>query len=93
MEEKKTLSTKGSTCGCDHKSLLCWFIGFIVLVIVFCAGYKLGELKSYFKYSYYGYETSPMMRWGQRGYGMMPGWKYYDSATQPTTTDTTTTQK
>jgi len=96
--------SSGKMYGCDHKSWLWWLIGFVVLVIVFCAGYRLGKWAAYFGYGdYYGYgsyQYGPMMRWGgpgYGGYGMMRGWRYYDdalpvqqaaTATAPATTTT-----
>lgn len=86
MEDKKIVSTKGCCGDCGHRRLLCWAIGLVVLMIVFCAGFKLGELKAYFHsyygQDYYGYQTGGMMRWGYPnngyGYGMMGNWRNYD---------------
>lgn len=98
---KKIFSSKGFSCDCGHKSVLCWLIGFIVVAIVFCAGFKLGEWKVYFhayEQDYYNYQPGEMMRWGNPGYGMMRGWRNYQTAL-PTedagaeATTTTTTQK
>jgi len=104
MEEKKNLTNKGCGHDCGHKSLLCWSIGFVVLVIVFCTGFKLGELKSYFRNFYeqdgygYDYQTRGMMRYQNGGYGMMRGWRntgYYAPSEQvlPETTTTTTSSE
>ncbi|EKD43833.1 MAG: hypothetical protein ACD_72C00100G0004 [uncultured bacterium] len=91
MVEEKNMPSKSGCCGYDHKSLLYWLIGFVVLVVVFCVGYRLGQWKSYY-YGYgqnYGYQYSPMMRGGGYpgyGYGMMGGWRAYDNALPPATT-------
>jgi hypothetical protein len=100
MEDKKTLC-KGSDCGCNHKSLLCWVVGLVILMIIFCAGYKLGQWSIYFhsyKQDYYGYQTSGMMRRENPGYGMMRGLRNYQITAPdeqpnllPATTTTNTT--
>ncbi|OGH89589.1 MAG: hypothetical protein A2537_02190 [Candidatus Magasanikbacteria bacterium RIFOXYD2_FULL_36_9] len=94
MEDKKTLC-KGSDCGCNHKSIICWLVGFLVLMMVFCAGYKLGQWKAYFhayQQDYYGYQAGGMMRWKSPGYGMMRGWGGYPASapTQLLNTDVDT---
>ncbi len=102
MEDKKTLC-KGSDCGFNHKSLLCWLVGFVVLAVVFCAGVKIGEWKTYFhayEQDYYGYQTGGMMRWGNPGYGMMRSYSNLQTSapteqitSQPATTTTTIIQE
>jgi len=97
MEEKKNLSNKVFGCDCGHKSLLCWTIGFVVLIIVFCAGFKLGKLTTYF-HPYgqrgYGYQPGSMMRWNDQGYGTTRGWKAAKTLpTEQTDTILTTTTK
>lgn len=99
MEDKKSLC-KGSDCGCNHKSLLCWVVGLVILMMVFCAGFKLGQWSSFFhayKQDYYGYQSNGMMRWNNPGYGMMRGWTNYQTSAPveqqislPTTTITNT---
>lgn len=103
MEDKKTLLNKGCACECGHKKLLCWAIGFAVLVIVFCIGVKVGQLQTYLRafygQDYYGYRPSTMMRWNNDynqedgyGYGMMRGWRYSDESlpVKKTTSSTST---
>lgn len=83
-----------SHCGCGHRSILRWVIGLAILSIVFCAGFKLGQLRSVWReYGGMGWERGygngyPMMR-GARGY--YGG--YGSPADQTDYTGTTTTQK
>ena len=87
-----------SHCGCGHKSILRWVIGLVILGIVFCAGFKLGQLRG----AWYGYGGEMMGwgrgNWGGYGYPMMRGARgYYGGYGLPTDqtdyTETTTTQK
>jgi hypothetical protein len=75
--------------GCKH-CLLYWLFGLLVLVIVFCLGFKLGELKSnyeggrsggYTRYGGYG-GTLPMMQLPGGGQNRM----FYISGGVPPTT-------
>ena len=53
--------------GCGHHAWR-WVIKFIVLVIVFVVGFKLGAISTLFHYGNYGYGPGYMMR-GYDGYG------------------------
>ena len=68
-----------------HKSWLCWLIGAVVLVIVFCTGYKLGMLRAYLGgWGYEGgnYPSQMMYRGGNVLYrgGMIGNWQYAEDA-------------
>ncbi|MCX6716805.1 MAG: hypothetical protein NTV72_02700 [Candidatus Taylorbacteria bacterium] len=86
--------TNGKTCGfgCCHDGqhnwhyhLLRWVVGIAIIVIVFCAGVKIGELKSSLEGNYGGSYSrhsrsyaQPMMYYyntdgANYGYGMMRG--------------------
>lgn len=86
----------GSCCGghsmvWGHKSWLCWLLGAVVLMIVFCMGYKLGMLRAYLGGFGYGHGRNyphQMMMYrgdaydaGYRG-GMMGNWQYAEDAQQ-----------
>ena len=52
----------GSHMGCSHKRWVCWVLGLVVLIIVFCTGYKLGVLRGYLgSWGHMGGYGRPMM--------------------------------
>lgn len=82
-------------CSWGHKSLLHWLIGAVVLIIVFCFGYKLGVLRGYF--GGWGYDNyggyNMMYRNGNFGPGMMSGWRNVGVPVEKTVVPTTTEKK
>ncbi len=88
----------GGCCGghmsWGRKSWVCWVLGFVVLVIVFCTGYKLGVLRGYFGgWGFGGGYGHPMMlyRGGPvNGYsaGMMGNWQYRTEVLEDQVTST-----
>lgn len=82
-------------CGWGHKSVWCWLIGLVVLIIVFCTGYKLGVLRGYFG-GYYGMYNGGMYYrggvGGNWGPGMMRNWQF-DQTVQEQSKSATNTEK
>jgi hypothetical protein len=90
-DEKTSEGNKvsGSCCGHHgmawaHKSWLCWVIGAVVLMMVFCAGYKLGMLRVYLggwghmrgNYPYGNMIYRGGAYGGEYRGGMMGNWQY-----------------
>ncbi len=81
MNEAHSSSCCGGHMGWGRKSWVHWVLGLVVLIIVFCMGYKLGVLRGYFGgWGYMGGYGRPMMyRTGSFngfGPGMMGNWRY-----------------
>lgn len=88
MEEKNNNHPSGCRCfmcGGGYR-ILHWILGIIILLIVFCVGWKLGEISSFMRgEGYYG-----MMQQYENPYyygsGMMGGYEYETVPQGATTT-------
>ena len=76
-------------CGGGQRALR-WILGIIILLIVFCLGWKLGEISSFLRGGYYGMGPGMMQEYGNPYYygygpGMMGGYGYGFAPQQSTT--------
>lgn len=73
-------------CGGHHgMTLLRWFLGLMIIVMVFCLGVKIGEYKQAFEGGDSGYGYSSRMMGGY-GYDRPMMYRLYNSDTAPAAT-------
>lgn len=73
-------------CGGRRHIVLRWIVGILILVAVFCGGFKLGVMVGYLNNGGYGGHMSSGRHMMQRGYyptGMMNGWNANGNVQQP----------
>jgi hypothetical protein len=62
-------------CGWNYRALLWVLVALIVSTIIFCTGFTLGMLRSYFVGGEYGHGRYMMYRGDVREPGMMGNWQ------------------